>query len=202
MKKVTSINLAKYPGMTQDELNEELADSCKRGNLEEVRFLLTSPKLKEHADISYEDYSSLIFAYRFEHLEVFKYLLTSPELKEHADVHAREDYCLRTACTDGSLEFVKYILTAPELKSNIDIHTQHDVCFRTATLHETTNVLKYLIFDFNIEKTDDIKEFLSFHSAVNPFAAKVSRMFEMRDMNAKLEQELPTNIFKIKKAKL
>ena len=40
-----------YKTLTQKQLNEVFIDSCQEGHLEVVKYLLTSPDLKEHADI-------------------------------------------------------------------------------------------------------------------------------------------------------
>ena len=41
----------KYKTLTPKQLNEVFIDSCQKGHLEIVKYLLTSPDLKEHADI-------------------------------------------------------------------------------------------------------------------------------------------------------
>ena len=41
----------KYKTLTQKQLNEVFISSCQKGHLEIVKYLLTSPDLKEHADI-------------------------------------------------------------------------------------------------------------------------------------------------------
>ncbi len=81
----------KYSKLNQDELNGNLIESCRKGELEAVKYLLTSPELKTHADIFCQDYYCLITAAICNHLNIVKYLLTSPDLKYKANVHANED---------------------------------------------------------------------------------------------------------------
>ena len=40
-----------YKTLTQEQLNKVFINSCQKGHLEIVQYLLTSPDLKEHADI-------------------------------------------------------------------------------------------------------------------------------------------------------
>ena len=99
-----------YKTLTQEQLNKVFIDSCYEGRLEVVKYLLTSPDLKEHADIHAQDDYGFRTACVNGHLEVVKYLLTSPELKEHADIHADNDYGFRLACANGQLEIVKFLI--------------------------------------------------------------------------------------------
>ena len=41
----------KYKTLTQKQLNEVFINFCQKGHLEIVKYLLTSPDLKEHANI-------------------------------------------------------------------------------------------------------------------------------------------------------
>ena len=88
----------KYKKLNQEELNDQFIDSCAYGYLEVVKYLLTSPELKEHADIHAQDDFGFSWACRYGRLEVVKYLLTSTELTEHADIHAQDDLGFRLAC--------------------------------------------------------------------------------------------------------
>ena len=41
----------KYNKLNQEELNKQFINACKDGNLEIIKYLLTSPELKEHSNI-------------------------------------------------------------------------------------------------------------------------------------------------------
>ena len=99
-----------YKTLTPKQLNEVFIDSCSNGYLEVVKYLLTSPDLKEHADIDADNDYGFRLACENGHLEVVKYLLTSPDLKEHADIHADNDSGFRWACSHGQLEVVKFLI--------------------------------------------------------------------------------------------
>ena len=91
----------KYKKLNQKELNNQFIDACAQGQLEIIKYLLTSAELTEHADIHAENDLGFRSACLEGRLELVKYLLTSPDLKEHADIHADNDYGFRWACARG-----------------------------------------------------------------------------------------------------
>src|SRR5579875_1180484 len=112
-----------------DDLNEQLQVACENGDLESVKWLLFSPELEEHADVSFDDYYCFISACAAGKLNVVKYLLVSPDLEStvgNVNIHAWKDLGFLEACQHGHLEVVKYLLTSSELKDHIDVHTQDD----------------------------------------------------------------------------
>ena len=64
-----------YKTLTQEQLNKVFIDSCYEGRLEVVKYLLTSPDLKEHADIHARNDVGFIGACRNGRLEVVKCLI-------------------------------------------------------------------------------------------------------------------------------
>ena len=106
----------KYKTLTPKQLNEVFIDSCEKGHLEIVKYLLTSPDLKEHADIHAKNDYGFRWACEQGYLEVVKYLLTGTDLKEHANIHAQDDLGFRWACEQGYLEVIKYLI----IDMNID----------------------------------------------------------------------------------
>ena len=99
-----------YKTLTQEQLNKVFINSCQKGHLEIVKYLLTSPDLKEHADIHADNDYGFRWACSRGQLEIVQYLLTSADLKEHADIHADNDEGFRLACANGQLEIVKYLI--------------------------------------------------------------------------------------------
>ena len=146
-----------------------------------VKYLLSSPDLKEHANIHADNNYGIRWACENGHLEVIKQLLASPELKEHADVHTDNDYGFSMACFKGHLEVVKYLLASPELKEHADIHAGYDCGFRWACERSHSGVIDFLIFDMNIEKTKAISDFLK-----NDKYNEIDKLFKIRDVNNKL----------------
>ena len=65
----------KYKKLNQEELNKQFINACVQGQLEIIKYLLTSPELTEHADIHSRNDLGFIWACRCGHLEVIKYLI-------------------------------------------------------------------------------------------------------------------------------
>lgn len=70
---MVDVNSAK--SISQDLLSSYCVSSCMEGNLDAVKYLLTSPELEKHADIYFNGnaaFASLIFK---EHIEIIHYLI-------------------------------------------------------------------------------------------------------------------------------
>ena len=117
-----------YNKMSKDNLNQTLISQIQSGNIKSVQILLTSPKLKQNADINYKDYgllTPLIHASLYGHFNIVKYLLTSSHLKNHSNIHDRDKHgrtAIFHACARGYLEIVKYLLTSEDLKEIANIN--------------------------------------------------------------------------------
>ena len=72
----------KYKKLNQEELNEQFIDACKNDDLEVIKFLLTSPELKEHADIHAKSDSGFIWACKNGYLEVIKCLIIDMNIEK------------------------------------------------------------------------------------------------------------------------
>ena len=100
----------KFQQMHKEALNQSLVEACSYGHLDIVKYLLTSPDLKDHANIHEGDDESLINACLNGHLEIVKYLLSSPELTEYADIHANNNGTLRLACIYNREAIINYLI--------------------------------------------------------------------------------------------
>ena len=178
-----------YKTLTQEQLNDVFIDSCQKGHLEIVKYLLISPDLKEHADIHADNDYGFRLACEKGHLEIVKYLLTSADLKEHADIHADNDWGFVWACSRGHLEVVKYLLTGTDLKEHADIHADNDFGFRLACANGQLEIVKFLIVDMSIEKTKHIKHYLK-ENQDNKCVKEAIELFKIREFNQKLNNDL------------
>ena len=153
--------------------------------------MLTEEQKEEYKKLNNDDdlNDCFIDACSNGHLEIVKYLLTSKDLKEHSDIHADNDYGFRWACHNEKIEVVKYLLTSDELKEHADIHALNDYGFRWACNNEKIEVVKYLIFDYNIEKTKAIINFLNENKGKD-WEKEVSEMFASRDLKEDLSNSL------------
>jgi hypothetical protein len=145
-----------------EELNLSLINACRDGEIEKVKYLLTSPELNLHAKAQCHDGDyDLMFPLKSAcfkgHLDIVKYLLASPELKEHADIHFEHDESLQIACNSGHLNVVKYLLTSPDLKEHADIKLAGGGNpLSGACLHGYLDVLDYLLTSVELKTHADI----------------------------------------------
>ena len=81
-----------------------------KGNLGLVKYLLTSPELKEHANVNADNGEGFYCACGNGHLDVVQYLLTSPDLTEHVDMHIQNDGGFKTACHYGHFNVIQFLI--------------------------------------------------------------------------------------------
>lgn len=154
-----------FKDYSQGDLDDDFVWACLHGEVEKVKYLLTSPELKIHANIHTESDNGIIVAFKQDNLEMIKYLLSSPDLKEHANIHANNEQPFRLAAHTDKVEIVQY-----------------------------------LIFDYKIEKTESIEDFLI--KTASKFSEQIQNMFVIRELNQQLEKELISDNIREKKLKL
>ncbi len=88
------------------------------------------------------------------------------------------------------------MLTSKNLKENANIHVEKEYAFRFLADNKMIDLLKYYIFDKNIEINSDIE--CHINQEGNEYVKKI---FEMRDLNKKLNQSLSKKI-KINKSSI
>jgi ankyrin repeat protein len=114
-----------FEGLDKDDLilklNEGLLDACAHGNLDKVKYVLTSSELDYHADIHYKKDSPLNLAVFSRQLEIVKYLLTSNDLKEHANIHADTDNAFMVAAYYNHTDIVNYFIFDLNIEKNENI---------------------------------------------------------------------------------
>jgi ankyrin repeat protein len=224
-----------YSKYTKNHINEALLNACVDGDLDKVKFLLTSPELKHNADINYNDNAALHQACEHNQLHIMQYLLTSPELKKHADIHSKDDWTLTIACNEGHFDIVKYLLTSsdlkehshfnvdqlryalhigefdivdyllnsPDLKENASIHMGKDNIFREASEFGNKETLHYLIHELNIDRNDAINSYLEEPGGrTSNLKAEAKNMFQLRELNKELNDNLHENNESKKKPKI
>lgn len=198
-----SIPIEYFNTLSQDDLNDEYILACKNKEIDKVKYLLTSPELRFHANINSSNGEALRIACIQGNLPIVEYLLTSPDLKKHAYYTTNNYDSLASACFYGKVDIVDFFFTHPKLKEQIDIHCDQDKFFRMAMYEEQLSILQYFIFDMDIEKTVNIAGMIN--NASSEFADKVNNMFAIRELNKNLEKELKSDRISIpgcKKAKI
>jgi hypothetical protein len=75
----------------QEELDASLCKACQFNDLEQVKYLLTSNELSQHADISCCKNAPLRNACSGGYIDIINYLLFSPDLNRHSSIHENND---------------------------------------------------------------------------------------------------------------
>lgn len=99
-----------YIRLNQFEINERFHAACSLGNLDLVRYLLTSKEIPIKAQINYDDGQAIISACSNGYIKIVDYLLTSSELEEKINVHNRHDYLFRIAHLHKKLDILEYLI--------------------------------------------------------------------------------------------
>ena len=135
------------------------------GCLDIVKYLLSSPDLKKHANIHDKEnqgWNALLLAVSNGDLEIVKYLLASPDLKEHANINSNinNDWnALLIGVSSGNLEIVKYLLASSELKEHADINSKTKDgkdALLIASEEGNLEIVKYLLTSPELKNHSDI----------------------------------------------
>jgi hypothetical protein len=102
----------------QENLDDAFIWACLKGEFEKIKYLLTSPELKIHANIHTEGDNGLMVAFKKSHLNIIKYLLTSPELKEHANIYNNQSAPFITSCIYSNNEVLEYLILDYKVDEN------------------------------------------------------------------------------------
>jgi ankyrin repeat protein len=134
-----------YNNLNLDDLNHEFHVACISGDLDLVKYLLTSKELHQHADIHFEKDECVILACRYGQLEILKYLLTSTDLKIHPDVHAQKDAGFEWACTNGNLDIIKYFLFDPSINKGFNLKQHSYEAIIRGIYADQMKVIEYIL---------------------------------------------------------
>lgn len=92
---------------------------------------------------------------------------------------------LQWASANGHIEVVHYLLTSPICKEKINIHHNNDSTMKSACMENRINIIEYLIFDYNIEKTNEIINYMAEYDLDN-----IQNFFVKRELKEKLTEDL------------
>ncbi len=190
MSELTSVLKLQFQNYNQEKLNDAFIVACKDGDLDIIRYLLTSDDLAKNVNIN----TGFRMACEYGHLPIVKYLLTSKELKNHADIHTNDDGAYQWTCRHGDVEVVRYLLKSPEFIGD----TKNDAGFLYATKGGHLEIVCYLLtfsgYQYiNFQKTQYNLEwalFKRYHQIVKVmiFSLYKNDMMSYLDNFAKIEE--------------
>jgi hypothetical protein len=189
----------KYGDSSLQELCGLLYTSASEGNLEEVKYLLTSPDLKYRPPIHFANDSALVVSSSNGHIPIVKYLLNFSSYGEQVITN----YALTKACLNNQIETVQFLLDSDTIPHKANIHAKQDYIFRELLLAKNKDILSYLIFDREISRTHHINEYLTRENYnLNDFALEIKTWFDSRELKRALNTEMQSNKIDGKKIKL
>lgn len=168
-----------------------LSTAASQGNIEIVKYLLTSSELKEHANIHHKNdngYNALMYAATWNHTNIVSYLLTSSELKEHSHLLETSNYdqdAFIFACMSGAIDVVKYLIESKDLDFCINPHyiTKHDMSsIIYAYKRKQKDILKYLLLEKNIIITKHTLNWIQANPIYSNGAFKTTADLELKEM--------------------
>jgi hypothetical protein len=169
-----------------------------------ISYIMNEPKLKDirwPPNIAYSGFfaildCSLKNAANIDDLDLFKVLLNLENNEYHNSWICGTTRVFESACSNNTLNVFKYLFNEPKLKHpEKDIHGFMAACYEA----ENNNLipLSFLIFDYKIEKTKEIEDYINYCNI-----SDVNHMFALRDLNHQLNDELFYNQDSIKKSKV
>jgi ankyrin repeat protein len=150
--------LKKYDNLPVEDLHKALAVATGSGLIEDVKYIFTSPNVKNNnqIDIHYKKDVFLQDSCRFGRLDVIKYLLTSPDLKQHSFINIEDDYPFQLAAMNGHFEVVRYLAASPELKTHSNVTNANNVAFQYACQKGHVDIVEYLLTSTELKEHPDI----------------------------------------------
>lgn len=186
---LTSPELQKHADIHYEN-ESALRMACSQGFINIINYILNSPDLKDHANPDIPGLSIIETATYNGRLDVIKYFLNHPKF-EASSLKQITGHPLVMASGHGFLDIVQYFLTEPKFKDLTDLHANKESAFKFACSNEQFTIIKYYIFDMNIEKSENITNWLL--NRKNDFTIEVDRLLVIRELNKDLNIELDEN---------
>lgn len=160
----------------QDELNRLFIEYCKLGDLDNIKYMLTSPNLTMRPDFSFPDTEQndgLMNAAANGHLEIVKYLLFSPDLEKN-DSYPSESYDhLKLICERNHFHIADFLLENKLFNPEVVFNEVHNYGADVSPL------TYYLVLNCNIPITTKVQKIIN--NNIN-----IAKVFESRELNKEL----------------
>jgi ankyrin repeat protein len=189
-----------YIEKNQKELNADLVQACKDGDLDLVQFLLNDKELPLKAQLYYiadnmEYSNSLLISCANGHLNIVKYLCTSEDLSDRRRSDNKVEAALSTAAAYGYLDIVRFFMEDGRI-DYLDIHKNPNA-FISACGSGELEIVKYFMSSPYIKvHTDPEKYVLGFKKACANNYVNIAQYFlEDTDLLQSLVTENYKEIF-------
>lgn len=140
--------LNKIQQMNQEQLQEKLQSSCKKGDVFLVDFLLFSEQLKEHSIITSEDGIYFKLACIGGNIDLVNYFLHNLRFNHYIPITSLRigqfnaiNYGFMKSCTNGNTNIVDLLLHTPTIFPLLDIHQGFKYACTTGKL----DIVKYFL---------------------------------------------------------
>lgn len=179
-----------------------LTAAAMYGHVHIIDYLLTSPNTKEFQDVNFSFEPVLKSTAINGNQELIEYFLTSPTVKEFKGIENKENFILDYLSQLLHFEIIESLIKSPSFKNRFDLNTNNDILFIQACNNRKDDLINYLIVDRKLKKSQAIDDFLNnskINRQDNPYIVNIKHMFESRDLNTELSNELRKNIGSYKK---
>lgn len=183
--------------LTLEQLCKEFIDYCYYHDLETVKnFYSQLVTFKNDNEDVFKEalIDGLYNAVEEKHWHIVQYLIEQniQELYPNGCLNANQ--LLFTACLYNEIEVAVTILEEDKKKSlNLDLEPS----FEKILFNNNSELIHAFIFDYNIQRTESLNEYFRIFNG--EIIKDVIAMFEMRDLNNSLKEELSNNETKFDK---
>jgi hypothetical protein len=173
-----------------------LTSAIMHGQVDIINYLLTSSNAKEFQKPDLRMAKLLESAAIHGQKEVITYFLLS-DTDKYKMPQSKENIVLDYLSQLLHFDIIDSLIKSPLFSDKIDLLTNNDILFVQLYNNRKDDFLDYLIFERKLEKTQAIEIFLNnsqLNRQDNPYLKQIKHMFEVRDLNNDLNNELKTNI--------
>lgn len=99
-----------FKDLSKRKINEAFITACQVGELEKIKYLLTSSELKENANFKYKQNLAFKVAFGQQHIDILQYFLASPEMRKSINVRRYSLGLLMASCDKKDTPLLEHIL--------------------------------------------------------------------------------------------
>lgn len=121
----------KYKDLPRDALDLKLITACYNGNMDEIRYLLTSPDLEEHADLHYANDKATMIAIAEQNTDILKYFIFELNIERSYFIEFYMNMLLVNPNVAKKVEIVKEMFEKRTLNEQLNKELDSDIISQT-----------------------------------------------------------------------